>query len=178
MTTTFLIGYMGCGKTTLGRAVAERTGVRFIDLDDYIEETAGCSIRDIFATRGEEAFRAMERQALIDVSSHPGTLVACGGGTPCFGDNMEVMNSRGITVHLVAPHATLLTRLMEGRGKRPLIASLSDSELDAFITRQMQWRLPHYSKAKLTFDSSRLESAGQISESVDRFLKLIHSHES
>ncbi len=169
---------MGCGKTTLGRAVAERTGVRFIDLDDYIEERQGCSVKEIFASRGEDAFRAIEREALIEVSCSSDTLVACGGGTPCFGDNMDVMNSRGITVYLTAPHHRLLARLKEGREKRPLIASLSDDELDAFIARQMEWRHPHYSRAKLTFDSSRLENTEQVSESVDRFLKLISSYES
>lgn len=79
MKTTFLIGYMGSGKTTLGRAVAARTGIRFIDLDDYIEEREGCSIKEIFASRGEDAFRAIERDALQEVSRMADTLVACGG---------------------------------------------------------------------------------------------------
>jgi shikimate kinase len=173
MDTTFLIGYMGSGKTTLGRAVAARTGIRFIDLDDYIEEREGCTIREIFASRGEEAFRAIEREALAEVSALSDTLVACGGGTPCFSGNMELMNSRGTTVYLTAPHSSLLSRLKEGRAKRPLIASLSDAELDTFITDQMSWRHPYYSQATLTFDSSRLESLDQVDRSVDEFLKLI-----
>lgn len=173
MKTTFLIGYMGCGKTTLGRAVAKATGIRFIDLDDYIEEREGCTIKEIFATRGEEAFRAIEREALTEVSRMPETLVACGGGTPCFGDNMDRLNSCGLTVFLDAPHHSLLSRLKEGRARRPLIASLTDGELDTFITEQMEWRLPHYSRAALRFDSSRLESPGQVAESVRQFLKLI-----
>lgn len=173
MKTTFLIGYMGCGKTTLGRAVANATGIRFIDLDDYIEEREGCTIKEIFATRGEEAFRAIEREALTEVSRMQGTLVACGGGTPCFGDNMDLLNRCGLTVFLDAPHSSLLSRLKEGRAKRPLIASLSDEELDAFIHKQMEWRRPHYSRAALTFDSSRLESTDQVAESVRQFLKLI-----
>lgn len=173
MDTTFLIGYMGSGKTTLGRAVAARTGIRFIDLDDYIEEREGCTIREIFASRGEEAFRAIEREALAEVSALTDTLVACGGGTPCFSGNMELMNSRGTTVYLTAPHSSLLSRLKEGRAKRPLIASLSDAELDTFITDQMSWRHPYYSQATLTFDSSRLESQDQVDRSVDEFLKLI-----
>lgn len=173
MKTTFLIGYMGSGKTTLGRAVSARTGVRFIDLDDYIEQREGCTIREIFASRGEEAFRDIESRALAEVSEQPDTLVACGGGTPCFGDNMEVMNSRGLTVYLDAPHSSLLSRLKEGRTARPLIAALSDDELSEFIRRQMDWRLPYYTRATLSFDSSRLEDPTQVNESVDRFLKLI-----
>lgn len=173
MKTTFLIGYMGSGKTTLGRAVSARTGVRFIDLDDYIEQREGCTIREIFATRGEAAFRDIERQALAEVCAMTDTLVACGGGTPCFGDNMEVMNSRGLTVYLDAPHSSLLSRLKEGRAARPLIASLSDDELGEFITTQLERRLPYYTRATLSFDSSRLEDPDQVNESVDRFLKLI-----
>ena len=173
MKTTFLIGYMGSGKTTLGRAVSARTGVRFIDLDDYIERREGCTIREIFASRGEEAFRDIERRALAEVSEMADTLVACGGGTPCFGDNMEVMNSRGLTVYLDAPHSSLFSRLKEGRAARPLIASLSDDELGEFIRKQMDWRSPYYTRATLSFDSSRLETPEQVNESVDRFLKLI-----
>lgn len=173
MKTTFLIGYMGSGKTTLGRAVSARTGVRFIDLDDYIEQREGCTIREIFATRGEAAFRDIERQALAEVCGMADTLVACGGGTPCFGDNMEVMNSRGLTVYLDAPHSSLLSRLKEGRAARPLIASLSDDELGEFISTQLGRRLPYYTRAALSFDSSRLEDPQQVDESVDRFLKLI-----
>ena len=173
MKTTFLIGYMGSGKTTLGRAVAARTGIRFIDLDDYIEEREGCSIREIFASRGEDAFRAIERDALQKVSRMADTLVACGGGTPCFGDNMDLLNRCGLTVYLDAPHESLLSRLKEGRAKRPLIAGLSDEELDEFIVRQMEWRRPHYSRAALRFDSSRLESVEEVAESVEKFLKLI-----
>lgn len=173
MKTTFLIGYMGSGKTTLGRAVAASTGISFIDLDDYIESREGCSIKEIFATRGEEAFRAIEREALCEVSRMPDTLVACGGGTPCFGDNMELLNRSGLTVYLNAPHSSLLSRLKEGRAKRPLIATLSDEELDSFITKQMEWRRPHYMHAALTFDSSRLETPEEVAQSVDEFLKLI-----
>lgn len=173
MKTTFLIGYMGCGKTTLGRAVAASTGIRFIDLDDYIEEHEGCSIKEIFATRGEEAFRAIEREALCEVSRMPDTLVACGGGTPCFGDNMGLLNRCGLTVYLKAGHDRLLSRLKEGRAKRPLIAGLSDKELDSFITGQLEWRQPYYMQAAMTFDSSRLETPDQVAESVAEFLKLI-----
>lgn len=167
---------MGSGKTTLGRAVAARTGITFIDLDDYIEERQGCSIREIFARHGEAYFRQLEREALEALAPEGDDdgrvrLVACGGGTPCYGDNMNVMNSRGVTVFLNAPHESLLRRLKEGRAKRPLIAGLDDDELDRFISSQMEWRLPHYSKAMITMDSSRLETPGEIDQSVDYFLK-------
>ena len=142
MDTTFLIGYMGSGKTTLGRAVAARTGIRFIDLDDYIEEREGCTIREIFASRGEEAFRAIEREALAEVSALSDTLVACGGGTPPLSGQQEVVDSRGATVYLPAPPSSLLSRPEGGRAKRPLHASLADARVVTFIPDPMLWLRP------------------------------------
>jgi len=172
--TIFLIGYMGCGKTTLGQAVARRTGVPFTDLDEYVEAKAGMSISEIFALRGEAAFRQMEREALEELASPPGTgaaIVACGGGTPCFGDNMELMNRLGTTVHLTASHARLLERLAVARAHRPLIASLSDDELGRFIAEKYAERLPWYSQAAVEFDADRLDDAGQVEETSRKFIK-------
>ena len=174
--TIFLIGYMGSGKTTLGEAVAAATGCSFMDLDDYIEQTAGMTIREIFNTRGEAAFRQMEREAMLALASRGIDLVACGGGTPCFADNMEMLNSSGLTVYLKAPHSSLLSRLKEGRAKRPLIARLNDEELADFITSQLSVREPFYSQATVSFDSSRLESIEQVEASVKDFLELVSSN--
>lgn len=170
MRTIFLIGYMGCGKSTLGRSLAKRCDVEFIDLDDYIESKAGKKIREIFAEDGEAAFRELERRTLVEVSECGNVLVACGGGTPCFGDNMELMNSRGLTVLLQASHERLLERLKRGRAKRPLIAGLSDEELDGFITEQLAKRMPHYGKAMATFDSSTLENEDEIEAKCEAFI--------
>ena len=171
--TIFLIGYMGCGKTTLGRALAERADVTFIDLDDYVEARAGMSISRIFADRGEAAFRAMEREALTEIAASRAdgtTVVACGGGTPCFGDNMELMDSLGTTVHLVTSVDRLFGRLAVARAHRPLIASLSDDELRNFIVRQLDIRTPHYTRAKAEFDSTLLEDPDQIEQTTRRFI--------
>ncbi len=170
----FLIGYMGSGKSTLGKALAARCDVRFIDLDDYIEEQQGMTIREIFASKGEAAFRDIERASLLEVGSMPDTLVACGGGTPCFGDNMDVMNANGITVFLDTSHARLLERLKRGRHKRPLIASLTDDELDQHISRQLAERRPHYSRAMHTFDSTLLEDENQIESKCATFIAKFH----
>lgn len=174
--TVFLIGYMGSGKTTLGEAVATATGCSFMDLDDYIERTAGMTIREIFDTKGEPAFREMEREAMLTLADSGIDLVACGGGTPCHGDNMELLNRYGLTVYLKAPHSSLLSRLKEGRAKRPLIARLSDGELSDFITAQLTAREPYYSQACVSFDSSRLESVPQVEESVKEFLEVVSHH--
>lgn len=171
----YLIGYMCSGKTTLGRALGATTGRPFVDLDDLIESRAGCTVREIFATRGEAAFREMESEALALASETPGgAIIACGGGTPCFGTNMDYMNSRGVTVWLdVSDRDRLLERLKEGRAKRPLIAGLSDEEIEEFITRQMETRRPHYSRANVLFDSSQLENEEEVATTVGRFIDQI-----
>lgn len=166
----FLIGYMGSGKSTLGKALASRCEVRFIDLDDYIEERSGKTIKEIFATEGEAAFRDLERRMLVEVSGFDNVLVACGGGTPCFGDNMELMNEHGVTVLLQASYERLFERLKRGRHKRPLIAALNDEELGDFITRQLELRMPHYSKATEVFDSTLLEDENQIERKCEAFI--------
>ena len=91
----FIIGFMGSGKSTLGRALAQATGLTFIDLDTYIEQRFHANVRDIFAQRGEDGFRRLERMMLHEVSEFEDVIVACGGGTPCFFNNMEHINSHG-----------------------------------------------------------------------------------
>lgn len=170
MKTIFLIGYMGCGKSTLGKALAQRCDIEFIDLDVYIETRTGKKIREIFAYEGEAAFRELEREMLLEVSEKANVLVACGGGTPCFGDNMSLMNSRGITVLLQTSHERLFERLKRGRQKRPLIAALTDEQLDVFIEEQLEKRMPHYSKSAEIFDSTLLEDENQIEEKCNAFI--------
>ena len=171
MKAIYLIGYMGSGKSTLGKALAQRCEVEFIDLDDYIEARAGKKIREIFADDGEAAFRDLERRMLLEVSGKDCVLVACGGGTPCFGDNMELMNSHGTTILLQTSHERLFERLKRGRHKRPLIASLTDEELDVFIIEQLAKRMPHYSKSAEVFDSTLLEDENQIEEKCEAFIR-------
>lgn len=169
----FILGFMGSGKTTLGRAVAEATGLQFIDLDIYIEQRYHANVRDIFATRGEAGFRDIERRMLHEVSDFQDVIVACGGGTPCFFDNMAHMNARGITVWLTASHETLLRRLKAGRRRRPLIASKTDDELRLYIKEALEQRTPHYSAAASRFSGDSLDSRPEIADSVERFIKHI-----
>ncbi len=171
----FLIGYMGSGKTTLGRAVAERrASIDFIDLDDYIEASQGKSISRIFAESGEEGFRAIERAALRELAERPGSaLIACGGGTPCHFDNMDYMNARGTTVLLEASMATLKRRLLLQRAARPLIADLSDAELVDFIAANLAKRMAHYGKASITFGSDRLETEDEVEATASDFIRLL-----
>lgn len=169
----FLVGYMGCGKSTLGRAVSQLTGIPFIDLDAYIERRYHRSVSDLFAERGEEGFRLLERNMLREVADFEDVIVACGGGTPCFHDNMDYMNARGVTVFLDTPVPTLLSRLKRGRHKRPLIAAMTDDELESFIGSALRARMSHYGKAQAAFSSQLLENKSEIERTalsfVDKF---------
>ena len=118
----FLVGYMAAGKTTLGRRAAQLLNVEFIDLDAYIESRYRKRVSDLFAERGEEGFRDIERRMLHEVAEFDNVLVATGGGTPCFFDNMEYMRHRGVTIYLAASVQTLCRRLSHAKVKRPLVA--------------------------------------------------------
>ena len=171
-TPIFLIGYMGTGKSTLGGAVARLGDIRFIDLDHYIEGRFHRSVSQLFEERGEDGFRKVEQAMLHEVGEFEDVIIACGGGTPCFFDNMDYMNSRGLTILLEAPLPCLCRRLWEGRRKRPLIKGMQPQELAQFITSNMEARMPFYSKAKLTFPSGELETPQQINTNALKFIQL------
>lgn len=166
----FLIGYMGCGKSTLGRSVSALTGMQFIDLDGYIEGRFHRTVSDIFAERGESGFREIERAMLHEVGEFEDVLVACGGGTPCFFDNIDWMNSHGTTVYLDTSIDKLFTRLKRGRHKRPLIADKSDDELREFIVNALESRMTHYSRANSVFKSDLLDNESEKSDTARRFI--------
>lgn len=163
---------MASGKTTLGRALAGAVeGLRFIDLDEAIETEAGCSVAEIFATRGEEAFRAMEADVLRRCAAD-GAVIACGGGTPCRRENMDFMLARGTVVRLEASAEVTVRRLTEaGRGKRPLVDEFigNPAGLMEKVRAMMDARAVHYGRAPFSFDSDRLEDEAQIAEAVVRF---------
>lgn len=167
----FLIGYMGAGKTTLGRALAKDLNIQFIDMDSYIETRFCKTISKIFAEKGEEGFREIERRILHEVGDFEDVIISTGGGTPCFFDNVEYMNSQGTTVFLDVPEERLFIRLSIARNNRPLIKEKSDEELKSFITEQLGKRRPHYEKAQYRFIADKLEDIKQISMSVENFKK-------
>ena len=167
----FLIGYMASGKTTFGHALAEKTGKKFIDLDEYIEESYGCSISDIFHKKGEEEFRKIENRSLLEVAAIEDAIIACGGGTPCFFNNMEIMNSSGKTIFLKASLGVLASRLEESNSKRPLVAGKSIEEIKSTIRNHIEQRLPYYSKAHITWDSDNLDTEEEIETNIANFIR-------
>lgn len=145
----YLVGYMGCGKSTIGRKVAEKLGISFVDLDKYIEERYFKSVPVIFAEEGEERFREKERISLLEVSQFENVVVGTGGGAPCFFDNMEVMNNNGVTVYIAPDTDVLAARLLKSKTERPLIVGKSREELILFINNALVIRVPFYEKAKI-----------------------------
>lgn len=169
----FLTGYMGAGKTTLGKAFARQLNVPFIDLDWYIEERFHKSIRELFAERGEASFRELERNMLHEVAEFEDVVISTGGGTPCFFDNMEYMNSRGSTVFLDVHPDVLFRRLKVATQQRPILQGKTDDELRAFIVEALEKRAPFYLQARYRFDAGCLESRTQIAESVQQLRSLL-----
>ena len=134
----FLIGFMGSGKTTLGKAFARAMQLQFIDLDWYIEERFHKTVQELFAERGEEGFREIERRMLHEVGEFEDVIIAAGGGTPCFFDNIQYMNRVGKTVFLDVVPEVLFRRLKIAKSKRPLLAGKDDAELMSFILRPLR----------------------------------------
>ncbi|MCC8034335.1 MAG: shikimate kinase [Rikenellaceae bacterium] len=149
----FLIGFMGCGKTSLGKKIASKVGWPFTDMDREIEERCGMKVSQVFERFGERHFRSLEREILIDICRREGdAVVSTGGGAPCHGDNMELMNSAGKTVYLRMSPGKLVSRLEHGRDKRPKIKGMDDGELLSFIREILPGREEAYCRAHLVID--------------------------
>jgi shikimate kinase len=166
MAPVFLVGYMGCGKSTVGKMLAGRLGLQFIDMDVFLENRFHKTVSQLFAERGEDGFRRMERVALEEICGYQDTVVATGGGAPCFFDNMDVMNDAGTTVYIKASVEILSQRLRHGKAKRPLVSDKTDDELKAFIDGMLLLREPYYTKARLTVHSTALLDFGFVDEII------------
>jgi len=163
---------MGAGKTTLGRKLAKKLGLSFYDLDWYIEARFRMKIPQIFEEKGEDGFRDLEKRMLHELAEMENVVIACGGGTPCFYDNMEYMNSMGETVFLNADIDAIKGHLKMGKSVRPLIQGKSPEELDIFIRESMKERMPFYQKAKHTVNISLITKNSQIDEYVNQIADL------
>ena len=169
-----LIGYMGAGKTTIGKALSKRLGLMFYDLDWYIESRMHKTIAQIFADDGEEGFREMEYNMLHEVAEFENVIVSCGGGTPCFFDNMDYLNAQGETIYLQAAPEVLAKHLKMGKVVRPLIAGKTDEELLAYISESLEKREPYYSRAKHILNVDLLNTVEKVEESVDEVCRTLH----
>ncbi len=153
----YLIGFMGSGKSTFGKRMASRAGWEFEDLDLKIENIEGKTIADIFKESGEDYFRELEAQTLRSNPEGTNIVVACGGGTPCFKDNMEYMNRAGVTVYLKHDAATLANRLGNARKVRPLLEGMDQAEMREYIDVKLAEREEWYNKAQLIIDGLKAD---------------------
>ena len=169
-----LIGYMGAGKTTVGNALAKELGVPFYDLDWYIESRMRKTVAQIFAEKGEEGFRKIEHNMLHEIAEFEDVIVSCGGGTPCFFDNIDYMNQQGPVIYLKADPEVLCKHLAMSKNDRPLLRGKSPEELITFIREQLEKREPFYTKARYTLDVSLLDNYEKINISVNKIRQLLN----
>jgi shikimate kinase len=148
----FLLGFMGAGKSYWGQKLALERGLPFYDLDQFIENQTGKTIPEIFESMGSHAFRQMEATQLRALEHLPPGIVAVGGGTPCFYDNMEWMNAQGLTVYIKVPVPVLLARLEKETAQRPVLAGKLGAELEQFVVQLLGERTVYYEQADLVLE--------------------------
>ena len=169
-----IIGYMGAGKTTVGKALSNELGIPFYDLDWYIESMMRKSVKQIFDEKGEEGFRKIEYNMLHEVAEFENIILSGGGGTPCFFDNMDYLNQQGETVYLKATPEVLYGPLKIGKSVRPLLLNKTPEEVQVFIKEQLVHREPFYAKAKNTLDVNLLDNFEKIQISVQKLRELLN----
>ena len=173
MTRIIIIGYMGAGKTTVGHALSKQLGMRFYDLDWYIETRMHKTVAQIFAERGEEGFRKIEYNMLHEVAEFENVIISCGGGTPCFFDNMDYLNGQGDTIYLKASPEVLYKHLKMGKTVRPLLLNKTPEETQEYIRQQLTLREPFYLKARHVLDVNLLDNYEKIKISVEKIKELL-----
>lgn len=169
----YLIGYMGVGKTTIGKKLAQFFDIGFIDLDKFIESKYHKTVPELFAERGESAFRLIEQKSLAEVSDIENVVISTGGGTPCFFDNVALMNQSGITVYIQAEPEELAARLQASKTVRPIIAEQQKDELISFITNHLSEREKFYNQAQIVYETNRLITKKDIHITVNGIAEVI-----
>jgi shikimate kinase len=164
----YIIGFMGSGKTTTGMKLAALLGWSFTDLDKAIEERTGMTIPQIFSIHGEAYFRETEAQELRSLSPMNRSVISTGGGTPCYGNNMDYMLETGLTIYLKLTPAQLKSRLSVSNGERPLIKDLGDTDLLDFIEEKLALREKWYNRADLTVNGFNTDLSIIYSQVISR----------
>jgi shikimate kinase len=171
----FLIGYMGAGKTTLGKAFSKQRNLSFIDLDHFIEERYRQTIPQIFEEKGEEGFREIERETLREVGEFEDAVISTGGGTPCFHGNMAYMNATGTTVYLKISVEELVKRTEPYRETRPVLKNRSGEELRRFIEISLSERSRYYEQAAIVLQADAMVTGAEVNTLVTCLEKALFS---
>ena len=166
---------MGAGKTTVGRNLSDKLGLSFIDMDHYIEGRFHKTVEQLFAEKGEDAFRDIERRMLHEVAMFEDVLVSTGGGAPCFFDNMDFMNEVGTTVYLKVSVEELANRLEVCKNVRPVLKDRHGDALRAFISDSLKKRESFYSKAEVIFNAEVMMTELDVLKISDALAELLQS---
>lgn len=158
----FMVGYMGAGKTTAGKELAKCFDYSFYDLDHFIETRFNKTIVEIFEQYGEDKFREIEREMLMELGLLEDVIISTGGGTPCHFDNMDFMLQNGIVVYLEASPSSLLQRLNKNKHKRPLIKDKDEEEMLRFISDNLEKRNRFYNKSTLIYNTDSFVTKGEM----------------
>ena len=159
-----LVGFPGCGKSSVGKKLAAKLGYGFVDLDEAFEEEYHISIPDFFQKYNETAFRSCERKVLINKLQLDNVVISSGGGTPCFSDNMQLMKDSGIVVYIKMAPASLFDRLSHAKRPRPLVQNKPPEELQQYIDNTLPLREPVYQQAHLTVKGESIDIDGLCKE--------------
>jgi shikimate kinase len=154
----FLLGYMGVGKSTIGKKISSRLGLKFMDLDQVISSKENLKITQIIENKGEEYFRKLERETLKEVSNLDDVLIATGGGTPCFFDNIDWIKQVGTSVYLKLAEKVLIKRLSYNLESRPLLKGKNEIELTDFVNQHLKSREAFYKRADISFDTLNFDA--------------------
>ena len=173
MIRVILIGFMGAGKTTVGKALGKALGVTFYDLDWYIETRMRKTVKQIFDEQGEEGFRKIEYNMLHEVAEFENVVISCGGGTPCFYDNMDYLNQQGDTIYLKASPEVLYKHLKMAKGVRPLLLNKTPEEVQVYIREELSRREQFYGKAKHILDIDVMDSLDKVQHCIEEIKKTV-----
>lgn len=166
---------MGSGKTSVGKCLAQKLNMQFVDVDFFIENRYRKSINEIFETKGENEFRKMEHLVIEEIASFENVIISTGGGAPCFYNNIDLMNRTGLTVYLKVSEEELAKRLNCCKSSRPLLKNKSSEELLSYVSENLNKREPVYSQAQLIFDAEKMLDNTDIEHIVNNLILKISS---
>lgn len=166
----FLIGFMFSGKSTVGKKLASIMGYDFIDTDKYFEDKYKISIFDFFEKFGEEMFRKFEHEILKELIIKENTIISTGGGLPCFNDNMDIINDKGISIYLEMPFKAIINRQKNSKQKRPLLQNKTQEEIEEYLKALLTKREPIYKKSKITIEAQNIDFYS-LKETIEKYSK-------
>lgn len=161
----FLIGFMGSGKSYMGKNLSQVLNIPCIDMDNFIENKEGKTIREIFEQHGEDYFRNLEKDFLAELNPEDNLIISTGGGTPCFFDNMEIMNQKGVTIYLNRSKEVVMRQLIRGAHKRPLLKDKTPEEIWTFYDSKIAERKQYYDQAKIHAGDMTYQDVAQLLKS-------------